>query len=127
MELTEIINEFVVWDLEKTIEFYRKHLGFELEETDGNPITWCRMRKNNCTIMFEEYSTVCAEIPDFPSKVSSSNLIKFKYANRKDLEKLYDKLKKENVKLFMELKDTDYGSLEFGILDPDNNMIILSC
>ena len=43
-----------------------------------------------------------------------------------ELEKLYNELLKHNVGIFMEWKKTEYGSVEFGILDPDDNMLILS-
>ncbi len=125
--MIEIINEFIVNEINKTIDFYKEYFDFKIVETDGNPITWCKMKKGDCYIMFEEYREVCNEIPNFPEKVSSSNLIKFKLSSRKDIEILYKKIKDNHISIFMELKDTSYGSLEFGILDPDKNMIILSC
>ncbi len=123
----EIINEFVVNEINKTVDFYMEYFDFKIVETDGDPITWCKMRKEDCYIMFEEYKEVCIEIPNFPENVSSSNLIKFKLSSRNDIEKLYKKIKDNHISIFMELKETAYGSLEFGILDPDKNMIILSC
>ncbi len=125
--MIEIINEFVVNDINKTIDFYKKYFGFELIDVDGNPITWCKMKKDNCYIMFEKYREVYNEIPNFPEKTFSSNLIKFKLNSKDEVENLYKKIKKDQIATFMELKNTDYGSLEFGILDPDKNMIILSC
>ncbi len=125
--MIEIINEFVVNDINKTIDFYKKYFGFELIDVDGNPITWCKMKKDNCYIMFEKYSEVYKEITNFPEKTFSSNLIKFKLNSKDEVENLYKKIKKDQIATFMELKNTDYGSLEFGILDPDKNMIILSC
>ena len=127
MELIEIVNELVVKDINKTIEFYKKYLTFEIIETDGNPISWVKMKKDNCTIMFETYEEVCNEIKNFPKMTETSNLIQFKYDSETDFMKLYNKFCDDNIPLFMEIKKTEYGSLEFGILDPDKNMIILSC
>ena len=127
MELIEIVNELVVKDINKTIEFYKKYLTFEIIETDGNPITWVKMKKDNCTIMFETYEEVCNEIKNFPKMTETSNLIKFKYDNETVLMTLYNKLRDDNIPLFMEIKKTEYGSIEFGIFDPDKNMIIISC
>lgn len=125
--MIEIINELVVDDINKSIDFYKKYFDFELVETDKNPIVWCKMKKDSCYIMLEEYKEVCNEIPNFPKKSTSSNLIKFKLISRDTVENLYKKAKRNNIIIFMELKDTYYGSLEFGVLDPDKNMIIISC
>ena len=126
MKLLEIINEFTVNDIKKTIDFYNKQLGFEILETDGNPISWVKMRKDGYSIMFENYEEVCKEIVNYPKKSTNSNLIKLKYNDKDELLNLYNKLLNEKIKFFMKWKSTDYGSIEFGILDPDENMIILS-
>ena len=126
MKLIEIINELVVTDIEKTINFYKDYLRFEVIEQDGDPIVWVKMKKDDSTMMFEQYEEVCREIENFPEKVRSSNLIKFKYDSIEELKKLYNGLLDRNVEIFMEWKETEYGSVEFGILDPDGNMLILS-
>ena len=126
MRLIEIINELVVTDIEKTMKFYKEYLGFDVIETDGTPIVWVKMKKDNQIMMFEEYDEVCGEIKNFPDKLRTSNLIKFRYDSIEELEKLYNELLKHNVGIFMEWKMSEYGSVEFGILDPDDNMLILS-
>ncbi len=125
--IIEIINEFVVNDINKTIDFYEEYFDFKLIDVDWDPITWCKMKKDNCYIMFEEYREVYNEIPNFPPKTFSSNLIKFKLKSKDEIENLYKRIQNDQIAIFMKLKNTDYGSLEFGILDPDKNMIILSC
>ena len=45
MQLLEVVNEFVVNDINKTIDFYSKYFNFEIVETDGKPITWIKMKK----------------------------------------------------------------------------------
>ena len=90
------------------------------------PITWAKMKKDDCEIIFEEYNEVCNEFNEYPEKTKTSNLIMFKYKEKDDILKLYRKLTDNNIKIFMEYKSTDYGSTEFGIVDPDENMIIIS-
>ena len=97
--MIEIINEFIVNEINKTIDFYKEYFDFKIVETDGNPITWCKMKKGDCYIMFEEYREVCNEIPNFPEKVSSSNLIKFKLSSRKDIEILNKKIKDNHISI----------------------------
>ena len=126
MSLVNIVNEFVVNNIEKAIEFYKDNFNFEIEETDGNPVTWVQMKKDNIIIMFEDYKEVCREIHGFPTKNITSNLIKFKYDSSKEVEQLYKDLKEKSIGLFMDLKQTEYGTLEFGVFDLDKNMIIVS-
>ena len=38
MQLLEVVNELIVNDIKKTIDFYSKYLNFEIVETDGKPI-----------------------------------------------------------------------------------------
>lgn len=128
MKLTNIINELTVNNMKESIEFYKENFGFEIELTEQatEPYTWVQMNNGKLRIMFEDYKTVCKEIKNFPEKTYSTNLIKFKYDSKKYIKELYNKLKEKNIEIFMELKETDYGMTEFGILDPDKNRIIIS-
>ena len=126
MELLEIVNELVINDIELSIKFYTKYFGFKVIETDGSPITWVKLKKDNCIIMLESYDEVCKEIENYPKKSLTSNLIKFKYDSRKLLLDLYNEFLSNDVELFMKLKETEYGSVCFGVIDPDRNMIIRS-
>lgn len=127
IELLEIINEFTVSNINTSIKFYKNYFDFNIIDTYGNPINWAKLKKDNCTIMLETYNEVKKEIDNYPKKVSSSNLIKFKYKNKKQVLNLYNNLLKDNMRIFMNLKETEYASVEFGVYDPDNNMIIVSC
>lgn len=126
MSLINIINEFVVNDIQKSIKFYKDNFKFEVEETDGSPVIWVRMKKDNMIIMLEDYKEVCNKIDEFPTKTNTSNLIKFKYDNEEEVKQRYIDLVANNVNCFMELKETEYGTVEFGVFDLDKNMIIIS-
>lgn len=128
MSLVNIINELVVTNMQEAIKFYKQNLGFEIEltEEDSEPYTWVQMKNGDIKIMLEDYKTVCKEIEDFPKKTISTNLVKFKYDNEKEIIDLYNKLKENQVSFFMDLKKTEYGMIEYGILDSDENRIILS-
>lgn len=107
--------------------FYSNYFGFEVVEETGNPITWVKMKKDNSVIMLESYDEVVKEIENYPAKAPTSNLIKFKYDNKEEVSNLYKRFLDNQIKIFMDLKNTEYGTLEFGLLDLDENMIIVSC
>lgn len=126
MAIINIINEFTVKNINKAVKFYEDSFNFEVEETDGNPITWVQMKKGDVIIMLEDYKEVIKEIDRFPIKTNTSNLVKFKYDNIEEVEEIYKNFKKKDIEFFMELKQTEYGTIEFGIFDLDKNMIIVS-
>lgn len=126
MAIINIINEFTVKNIDKAVKFYEDSFNFEVEETDGNPITWVQMEKGDVIIMLEDYKEVIKEIDKFPIKTNTSNLVKFKYDNIEEVEEIYKNSKKKDIEFFMELKQTEYGTIEFGIFDLDKNMIIVS-
>ena len=126
MSLSSIINELVVSNVSKSIEFYNKYFGFDIKYTDGTPIVWAQLEKDGKTIMLEDYKEVKKEIDSYPQKVNNSNLIKFEYSNIEDIKELYEKLKDNEIEFFSDYTETDYGKEEFGIYDLDKNMILIS-
>lgn len=126
MSLNSIVNELVVEDIQESIKFYEDNFKFKIELTDGTPITWVQLEKDGIRIMLEDYSSVKSEIKNYPSKVNTSNLIKFEYTNIQEVEEIYNIVKQNNVSFFMDYTKTDYGKVEFGIYDVDKNMIIIS-
>ena len=126
MSLVSIINELTVENIQKSISFYVSNFEFQIEITDGNPITWVQLRKDKVIIMLENYSTVKDSINNYPSKVNSSNLIKFEYDHLEEIKELYILLKQNGIEFFMDYMETEFGKAEFGIFDPDKNMILIS-
>ncbi len=121
-----IINELVVANVQNSIQFYENNFNFTTEMKEGKPITWAQLKNNEAIIMLEDYNTVKSEISNYPSKVHNSNLIKFEYNELREIKELYKTLKQNNIEFFMEYTETDYGKAEFGILDPDKNLILIS-
>lgn len=126
MSLINIINELPVSNVKNSIDFYKNVFDFEIEYTDGNPITWAQIRKDDVRIMLEDYATVKEEINNFPEKVKSCNLIKFEYDNYNEFKCLYDNCRINLCSFFIDYNETNYGKIEFGVLDIDNNMILIS-
>lgn len=122
----KIINELLVNDMNNSVKFYVDFLEFEICETTGNPINWARLKNGSSEIMLEDYKSAINEFANFPPKVKSSNLIKFKYDNINKVKKIYNSVIDNDIKIFNDLKQTDYGTTEFAILDCDENIIIIS-
>ena len=125
--MKSIINELVVNSVKDSIEFYCKYFGFEVTATDGDDeITWAEIKNGDISMMFHDYDLICKEYTNYPKKNESSNIIMFKYENKDEAKKMYDLLKTENIEIFSDWMETDYGSVEFIIKDLDENKILIS-
>ena len=126
MSLTSIINELIVENVQKSIKFYEDNFNFKTDITEGEPIIWAQLKKDGVIIMLENYDIVKNSISNYPSKVNNSNLMKFEYDNLEEIKELYNVLKHQDIKFFMEYTETNYGKAEFGVFDLDKNMILVS-
>lgn len=125
MSLISITNELTVSDIKKQVDFYENIFDFKIELADNN-FTWIKLKKDNLNLMLEDYNEVTKEIKNFPKKTNSSNLIKFEYNNLDEFNNIYKRCKDNSCLFFQEYTKTEYGKIEFGIFDLDNNMILIS-
>lgn len=121
----EIVIEFVVKDIFKSAEFYTKYLGFEIELTEYEPVSWMQLKNNNTTIMLVTYDYTKNDIPGFKEYTPSTNLYKFRYESLDKIKNIYESLKKDNRELFLDFRKMDYG-YELGVYDEDQNMLLIT-
>ena len=125
--LKELVIELVVKDICESVNFYSKYLDFKIDmkSPDNDSYTWCQLSNNNFKIMMQDFEETKNEMIKFPKELSSSNIILLKYDLDK-LKEIYNLVIKDEIDIFMNIRNTEYGTTEFGILDPDNNIIIIS-
>lgn len=121
----EIVLEFVVLDIFKSSEFYTKYLDFTIEMTEYDPISWMQLRNGNTIIMLVKYDYTKKDIIGFKKNTKSTNLYKFCYDSLDKVKELYNILKKDNKKFFLDYRKADYR-YEFGVYDEDDNMILVT-
>ena len=126
MNTMTVVNELVVANVDDSITFYTSYFRFEVESAEGEPITWAQMKRGDVIFMLQDYDGAKKEINNYPEKTRSCNLLRFEYGNVDEIKTIYATLAQDNVELFMDYTETDYGKSEFGIYDPDKNMIIIS-
>lgn len=121
----DIVIEFVVKDIFKSAEFYTKYLGFEIEFTEYEPISWMQLKNDNVIIMLVTYDYAKDDIPNFKDYTSSTNLYKFRYESLDKVKEIYESLKKDNREIFLDFRKSDFR-YELGVYDEDRNMILIT-
>ena len=123
--MMDIVIEFVVKDIFKSAEFYTKYLGFEIEFTEYDPISWMQLKNDSTTIMLVTYDYAKEDIPGLKEYTLSTNLYKFRYESLDKLKEIYESLKKDNREIFLDFRKSDFR-YELGVYDEDRNMILIT-
>ncbi len=121
----DTVIEFVVSDLYKSAEFYIKYLGFKEEFTEYVPPSWMQLKNGETIIMLVTYDYAKKDIPGLKEYTPSTNLYKFRYSSLDEVKEIYENIKKDNRKIFLDFRKSDYR-YEFGVFDEDDNMILVT-
>jgi len=104
---------FPVSNLENSIEFYTKKLGFEKTFEWGEPMYYAVVKKGGVGIHLTKRSD-----GGRPSKYHRALYI---FVN--DIDKVNKNCKDQNVRIINDLEDRDYKMRDFDIEDPDGYII----
>ena len=121
----EVIIEFVVADIAKASEFYTKYLGFEIEFSEYEPVSWMQLKNGNTRLMLVTYDYTKEDIKGFKEYTKSTNLYKFRYNSLEKVKEIYENMKKDNKLFFLDFRKADFR-YEFGVYDEDKNMILVT-
>jgi uncharacterized glyoxalase superfamily protein PhnB len=105
-----------VRDMKKTLDFYTKHLGFELKmvfPTPDNP-QYADIIKDGMVMMFiptQEHGL------DDQEKLGVGVYLYLHIDG--DIDKYYNELKQKGVKIAVDIKDEPFGVRDFTVEDPD--------
>ncbi len=114
--LKKITPNIMVKDVNKTIEFYKEVLGFELINTvpESGEYEWAQVKLGKVELMFQTQASLVKGIAGFEG-VSPFATIVF-YIEVEGLQVLYDRIK-QKVKIVDDIHETFYGMKEFCIED----------
>ena len=126
LKISKLAPVFAVENVQKTAEFYTKHLGFQLafavpnhnvvEESfeNGKEYRYAMLKSGKVEIAFQRLDTFQNDI-QFAKNQPIGASVSF-YMDVDNIEDLYNRLKSENLEI-TELKTTWYGVLEFYLKD----------
>lgn len=131
MTWNQIIPEFDVFNLEKSLNFYTKLIGFHMEY-DRKEDKFAFLQLENVQIMLQEIDIENNKWGtgklEYPLGVGINFQIEVP-----NIDEIYNKLKKVNYKIFVEIEDHWYrkentllGCREFLVQDPNGYLLRFS-
>lgn len=128
MTINQIIPEIIVDDIHSMITYYQKYFDFVLDATDSEEenFTWAQLTNGSCTLMMQETTVTKQEIPELNMRMTGTDLLMFKLSSAKEVKAFYGRFASIQNTIYMKLRETDYGSCEFGVRDPEGRYIIVS-
>lgn len=117
--LKKLTPNIMVEDVNNTIEFYQKVLGFEVLVTvpEEGQFAWAMLKRDTIEMMFQSRTSLGEEIPALQQKEIGGSLTF--YIEVENVEGLYEHLK-GSVTIVQDMHKTFYGAQEFAIQDCNN-------
>ena len=123
-----IVCELGVADVARSIAFYEK-LGFkaiEVEPVDGS-FSWAELSFHGSRLMLQEIGGLASHLPGIARKLTKpSHAIVLRVGSIGDAEALYRRFDELGVDRQTGLRRTDYGTMEFSIVDPDGYVLLIA-
>ena len=116
IKLETLIPNVMVEDVNETITWYEKSLGFQkiMSVPIEEPFDWAMIARDDVNLMLQKRKSIIDEYPKFREQSVGGTLIF--YISVKDIEALYKKLEKQ-ITIYIKLHKTFYGRKEFTIED----------
>ena len=112
----------MVQDVNRSVEFYRGVLGFELIASvpDSGKLDWAWMKHGSVELMFQTATSLAQDLPEFKGKpIGATQTL---YTKVQGVKQLFAQIKNK-ANIVLGLRTTFYGMEEFSIKDPDGYLI----
>lgn len=123
--MNKLTPNLIVNDVNKTIEFYKNVLGFEVAVTvpESGQFDWAMIKCGGVELMFQSKASAAKELPEFGKQPIGGSLLL--YIDVADVASLCTKVKAK-AKIKKDLYDTFYGTKEFAMYDQDGYLLVFA-
>lgn len=124
-QLHSISPQFIVDDVEESVEYYREKLGFEFDGFWGYPPRLASVLRDGIEIMLRrsgEGEQQSVSRPQ-PKRRGKRNLISDACISVADVDALYRELKSRKARIISRPTDTEYETREFAVEDCNGYVI----
>lgn len=123
--LKKLTPNMMVEDVQKTIDFYRDVLGFQVITTvpGENEVGFAIMQRDGVELMFQSRNSLSDNVPALTGSIIGAS--QTFYIEVAGVTQLYEQLK-DKVEIVVAMHDTFYGTREFYFRDINGYILSLS-
>ncbi len=124
--LESLSPNLIADSVNRSVEFYTKHLGFSLAAAvpETGTYDWAMIQRDGVTLMFQTLKSLQQDMPSL--NLDKKGSIGTFFIKMKGIEELYEHVKKSKLDIALEWRVTFYGMKEFGIKDPDGYYMVFA-
>ena len=131
MNLTDVVPNLLVTDIDRSTAFYRDVLGFTIVTTvpDKAPFVFVWLKRDRVSVFLNVPAGAKADMPDLAARPIGGTATLFVTVEAVTAAEGVDRLMETigpKAKVVMPLKDQFYGMREFAVEDPDGYVIIFA-
>ncbi len=121
MTFEKLVPNLVVRDVNASVEFYTKVLGFQLDAhvPEQRPFIFACVKSGNVEIFLNDHRA--ANIAEFQTKAGFAITL---YLRVTGIDDVYERVRRHGAKIVMPMKTQFYGVKEFAFEDPDRWIIM---
>ena len=115
----------IVSDVNQSVEFYVSLLGFTQQASvpESGTFNWAMVQRGPVTVMFQTLASIQEDVPIL--NLTAGSAAATFYIKVKGLDALLESIQGK-IPLALELRTTFYGSREFAVKDPDENVLMFA-
>ena len=123
MKLKALTINLMVKNVERSVSFYEKTLGFQTTMTvpGEQGLIFAMIVKDDVSIMLQTLESFVIDNSAYKNSNAGGTILL--YIDVTDIDEVHAMVKKEKVNLYKEMHETFYGTKEFTIQDPDGYLI----
>lgn len=123
MKFKTLTINLMVADVQRSVDFYSLVFGFEVITTvpGENELVFAMIKLDDVSIMLQSMKSFVESNPQFAKTPIGGTVLLYIDVNQ--IQEVYDRVKKNNVDLFVDMHATFYGTKEFSIKDPDGYLV----
>lgn len=121
--------ELAVSTVSASLTFYHDIIGMDIIEMmpdDEHLATWAEVDYRASRLMIQQRSELDIEIPAAVGRSAGAALMVVRVTGRAEAEEIWRKVQSSAIKVAQAPKETDYGTHEFSVLDPDGYIVLVA-